>query len=322
MNIRYPRVVVALLPLLITCAAVPAADVPTGIYRAEEIAASPKMTASGVVWWKDRLIVSDRGGKRLMSFTPPDKFETFKEMKNPVGVAIDINGDLIVSEKDVPNVPNHLVRIKPDGKTAEVVSEDVGGPHFLTVHKSGTIFWSGFPDGGTRGLKPGGKVEIHTPRIGHTYGIGLSPKQDWLYVSSKLPNADRRAVWRFAVQADGSLGKGEEFLRTIDLEPKLEGLPPAKDGSKNLVGWIGRLQGLAVDSLGNIYFGGAESHTSGEAIAVVSPDGKKVIAMILDVPRNISCLAFGGADGKTLYITGAGEYRLFQVKLPVSGFNK
>ena len=57
----------------------------------------------------------------------------------------------------------------------------------------------------------------------------------------------------------------------------------------------------------------------GEAVAVVSPDGKKVVAMILGVPRNVSGLAFGGKDGRTLFITGAGEYRLHQVKLPVAG---
>lgn len=287
---------------------------PAGVYYAEEIAASPKMTAAGLVWWKDRLIVVDRGGKRLVSFTPPERFETFKEMKNPVGVAVDSNGDLIVTEKDVPDQANHLLRIKPDGKMEEIVSENVGGPHFVAVHKSGTIAWSGFPDGGTRSLKPGGKVEVHAPRIGHTYGIGFSPKHDALYVSSKLPNAEGRAAWRFPVETDGTIGKGEVFFRTIDLKPKLERLPEAKDGSKNLVGWIGRLQGLAVDSLGHIYIGGAESHTAGEAIAVINPEGKKVVAMILGVPRNVSCLAFGGADGKTLYITGAGEYRLFQMK--------
>jgi gluconolactonase len=74
-----------------------------------------------------------------------------------------------------------------------------------------------------------------------------------------------------------------------------------------------------VDRLGNVYVAGAESHTSGEAVAVISPDGKKVVAMILGVPRNVSRLAFGGKDGRTLYITGAGEYRLHQVRLPAVG---
>ena len=85
------------------------------------------------------------------------------------------------------------------------------------------------------------------------------------------------------------------------------------------LGWVGRLQGLTVDKLGHIYIAGAESHTSGEAVAVISPDGKKVVAMILGVPRNISGLAFGGKHGRTLFLTGAGEYRLHQVQLPVEG---
>jgi gluconolactonase len=82
---------------------------------------------------------------------------------------------------------------------------------------------------------------------------------------------------------------------------------------------VGRLQGLAVDKLGYIYVGGAESHTSGAAVAVFSPDGKDLAAMIVGVPRNISGLAFGGGDGRTLFITGAGEYKLFQAGLPVPG---
>jgi gluconolactonase len=86
------------------------------------------------------------------------------------------------------------------------------------------------------------------------------------------------------------------------------------------------LQGLAVDRLGYIYVAGAESHHSGSAVAVFTPDGKKLAAMIvgkpeveLGIPTNISGLAFGGEDGRTLFITGAGSYRLYQVQLPVAG---
>jgi sugar lactone lactonase YvrE len=73
---------------------------------------------------------------------------------------------------------------------------------------------------------------------------------------------------------------------------------------------------LTVDPQGNIYIAGAESHNSGEAVAVIDHTGKKVIAMILGVPRNISGLAFGGKEGRTLFITGAGEYKLYRCELP------
>jgi len=290
-----------------------------GVYHAQVVEGSPLLTAAGMAWWKDRLILADRVSKRLIAFTPPDRFTTFKELTHPVGVAVDPAGCLVVTEKE-KGVVNRLVRFKADG-TEEVIAagDEVGSPHFLAIHRRGTIYWSGFPDGGTRSLKPGGKVVVHEPRIVHTYGIGLTPQQDFLYVASKIPNPDRRGVWRFPVAADGTLGKGEEFFKVQDLAPKLDKLPAAKDGAAGLLGWVGRLQGLAVDAAGNIYVAGAESHTSGEAVAVVRPDGKQVIAMILGVPRNISGLAFGGADGKTLFITGAGEYRLHQVRLPTAG---
>jgi gluconolactonase len=293
-------------------------EAPSGIYRAEAIAASPVLSASGMVWWGDRLIIADRVGKRLLAFRLPDQFETFKELERPVGLAVDPNGDLIVGEKEPEN---RILRVKKDG-SIEVLASDVLSPHFLTVHRNGTIFFSGFPDGGTRSLPPGGKPVVHAPRIVHTYGVGLSPRQDYLYVASKIPNPDRRGVWRFPLTPESKVGEGEFFLKVQELQPKIDGLAEAKDGSASLLGWVGRLQGLAVDVQGNLYIAGAESHTSGEAIAVVTPDGKSVRAMILGVPRNISGLAFGGAHGRTLFITGAGEYRLHQVELPVAGLGR
>ena len=294
----------------------PPAAVPSGVYTAEEVPGSPKMSAAGMVWWKDKLVIADRGGKRLVTFTAPDKFETLREMPVPVGLAVDPDGNLVVTEKEPPRV----VRIKPDGTSSVIADEDTGTPHFVTVHQSGRVFWSGFPDGSTRSAGADGKVTVHTPKVGHTYGVGLSPKQDWLYVASKLPDAKRRSVWRFPLDAEGKAGEGEVFFNTQDLKPDLPDLPAAKDGGQTLLGWVGRLQGLAVDRLGNVYVGGAEGHTSGAAVAVVSPGGKKVVAMIVGVPQNVSGLAFGGKNGRTLYITGAGEYRLRRVELPAGGW--
>jgi gluconolactonase len=288
---------------------------PSGVYRAEEILETPKMTAAGLAWWKDRLLIADRGGKRVVAFTPPKTVEVLREGITPVGPSVDREGNWILSERD----PSRIVRITPTGKVTVLAETDIGTPQFTAVHRSGTIFWSGFPDGGTRSLAPGGKPVVLAPRIGHTYGLGFSPKHDWLYVSSKLPNKELRAVWRFPLDEQGAAKEGKILFKVEDLQLDVPKLPPAKDGATNLLGWVGRLQGLAVDRLGHVYLAGAESHTSGEAVAVVDPTGKKVVAMILGVPRNISGLAFGGKDGRTLYITGAGEYRVYQVRLPVAG---
>lgn len=295
----------------------PADRAPAGVYKAEAVASSPKITGSGMAWWGDRLMIADRGGKKLLSFTPPDKFETFAEKLTPVGVAAAPDGSLVVVDRGDDGA--RLLRFTADGKRTVLAEEGIGTPQFLAAHSSGTLYWSGFPDGGVKTLAPGGKPTALPVKIGHTYGVALSPKQEWLYVSSKLPNADRRGVWRFPLDAKGVPGEAEFFLKVQALEPDVPDLPAAKDGAKSLLGWVGRIQGIAVDALGNLYIAGAESHTSGEAVAVVSSDGKKVVAMILGVPRNVSGLAFGGADGRTLYITGAGEYPLHQVRLPVRG---
>jgi sugar lactone lactonase YvrE len=299
--------------LLDTVAAQPIQGVatPRGVYRAREVPDSPLLLASGMAWSEAGLIIADRKEKRLVALRPSGKFETLRKMTQPFGVAFDPHGKVLVSEKiDV----HHIVRLRADDKLDVLVDgPDVGTPHALAVHRNGTIYWSGFPDGGTRSRTPDGKVTIHKPRIGHTFGIALSPKQDWLYVTSKLPDKDRRAVWRFPVDADGTLGEGQAFFATKDLKPKFKDLPPPKDSDNSLVGWIGRVQGLAIDRHGCFYIGGAEAHTSGAAVAVISADGKEVVAMILDVPRNIASLALSG-DGRTLYIDGAGEYRLYQVR--------
>ena len=317
--------------VLAWASAAQAADLPpiSGIHRAEEVAKSPQFTASGMAWWRGRLLIADRVTRQLWSFTPPDRFEVYKSLTHPVGLAVDSEGRLIVTEKEKDTL-YRLLRIDKDGNEVTLLQsavdvrkdpDGVGTPHFVAIHPNGTIYWSGFPDGGTRYLPADSKtVTVAKPRIVHTYGIGLSPQQGWLYVNSKIPNPDRRGTWRFPVDREGRLGEGELFIRIDQFTTThLQELPAAQDGSTSLKGWVGRLQGLAVDKLGYIYVAGAESHTSGNAVAVFSPDGKNLVAMVLGVPRNVSGLAFGGEDGRTLFITGAGEYKLHRARLPIAG---
>lgn len=310
----------------------------SGVYFAEKIEASPHFVAAGMAWWNGRLIIANREPPALYAFTPPDKFEVLEELTRPVGLTVDAQNRLVFTEKE-DKVLYRLARRSNDGKVEDLLKEagvdnqkpspaSIGTPHFVTAHPNGTIYWSGFPNGGTRYLLSGAKaVSVASPGIGHSYGIGLSPQHDWLYVNSKLPDAKQRGAWRFPVGRDGSLGKGEFFIAIEQFTTAhLKDLPPAKDGSDKLLGWVGRLQGLTVDRLGYIYVAGAESHHSGSAVAVFTPDGKTLAAMIvakpnsdMGIPTNISGLAFGGEDGRTLFITGAGKYRLYRVELPVAG---
>ena len=318
----------------------------SGVYFAEKMETSPHLNAKGMAWWNGRLIIANREPARLHAFTPPDKFEVFKDedLTDPHGVAVDPQGRLLLTEnKD--DVLYRLSRLSADGQEETLLKETDANhrnqnpktglctPLMLAVHPNGTIYWSGYPTTGTRYLLPGfeignlEEVQIAKPQVGHSYGIGLSPQHDWLYVTSQLPNAEHRGVWRFPVSEDGRLGKGEFFIAVEKFTTThLKNLPSAKDGSDKLLGWLGRIHGLAVDANGYIYIGGSHGKPSGSAVAVFTPDGKELAAMIvgdpkveLGMPNNVYGLAFGGEDGRTLFISGKGEYRLYQVRLPVAG---
>ena len=317
-----------------------------GVYFAEKVPASPPFNAKGMAWWDGRLIIANREPAALHAFTPPDRFEIFKDqgLTSPYGVAVDPRGRLLVTE-NLDEVLYRLSRLTADGGEETLLAEagvnhrdkDIPNglctPLMLAAHPNGTIYWSGYPSTGTRYLPPGKNrfdlddVRIATPHVGHSYGIGLSPAHDWLYVASHLPNPEARGVWRFPVREDGSLGEGTFFIPVERFTTShLRDLPPAKDGSDKLLGWLGRLHGLAVDANGFIYVGGSHGLSSGSGVAVFTPDGQTLAAMIVGDPRaegglpgNVYGLAFGGADGRTLFISGKGKYRLSQVRLPVAG---
>lgn len=295
--------------LMLTAApvALAATPGPEGVLRATIIEESPTLAAGQMHWDAGRLLIADRSGNRIVEFLPPGTFKDVCQVENPGGVGVDAAGRILV----VAGRPASLQRLAGD-TTEPVVADPPGSPFRVLGHPTGTIFWTNFPGGEIRLLDARGQTEKLEPAIGHSCAIAFGPRRDFLYVTSKLPDLRSRTVWRFPLDGDGRPGRGEVFIRTPELEPNLPELPAAQDGSKTLAGWVGRVQALAIDADGNLYIAGTEAHTSGEAVAVITPDGKSVRAMILDVPRNISSLAVGD---DTLYIAVAGPGRLRRVKI-------
>jgi len=68
---------------------------------------------------------------------------------------------------------------------------------------------------------------------------------------------------------------------------------------------------MAIDCHGNIYV----SEHPAKRVRVFSPQGKELATIRTDA--NVTNAAFGGADGKTLFLTGAGA--IWQVRLDVTG---
>ena len=121
-------------------------------------------------------------------------------------------------------------------------------------------------------------VRFDVPGLMAPNGIRLSPDGRTLYVADfQLPQ-----VWSFPVEGPGKIGAGQRFAS----------LSVVGDGDRVLGG-----DGLAVDGLGNVWVAVPRA----SAIVVFDPKGKPLGRVM--VPRDPSNCAFGGPDGRSLYIT-------------------
>jgi gluconolactonase len=104
-------------------------------------------------------------------------------------------------------------------------------------------------------------------------GLAFSPDESVLYVA----DTDEHLLRAFDVAEDGSLSGDRVFYR---VEPPGELRP----------------DGLKVDVYGNVYI------AASDGVQIVSPEGE--LQETIELPERPANLAFGGPDGRTLYVTG------------------
>jgi gluconolactonase len=123
-------------------------------------------------------------------------------------------------------------------------------------------------------------------------GIALSPDGKWMYLSTA-----NRTMRRYAVNPDGTLGAFTNFT----------------DG-------VGIGDGIKTDTAGNVYSSGGAGPG---IIRITSPAGKLLGTINLPIygsePKRQICStneAFGGSDGRTLFIAGCDSVYTIQLKIP------
>ena len=121
-------------------------------------------------------------------------------------------------------------------------------------------------------------------------GIALSPDGKWMYLSTA-----GRKIRRYAVNPDGTVGAFTEFTEGVGIG----------DGQKT-------------DKAGNLY---SSSGAGPGVIRITSPEGKLLGTINLPIyggePKKQICAtneAFGGPDGKTLFIAGCDAVYTIQLK--------
>jgi gluconolactonase len=140
----------------------------------------------------------------------------------------------------------------------------------------------------TAGAEP---IQFPVPEIDRPNGIRLSPDGKTLYVA----DYGKPVVWAYPVEGPAKLGTGRVFASLAIL-----------NDPKRITGG----DGLTVDSMGNVWV----AVPSATAVLVFDPQGKPLGRVMF--PEPVSNCAFGGADGRTLYITGRTSVFLLPTIVP------
>lgn len=231
---------------------------------------------------------------RIHKYVPETgKIEVFVPNVGTNGLAVDEKGQILAASHDM----QRLTRIDPaTGMRSQVAGSAMymnapfNSVNDVVVRSDGNIYFTD-PDyqrGGRMGqdmtayyrLSPAGAL-TRIGTVAQPNGISLSPDGNALYVASSQGGGIRK----YAVAADGTPMGRAMFS------------PMGSDG-------------MAVDCAGNVYL------TTGGRVVVLSPAGQSVGEITVPGGGTTNA-AFGGDDGKTLFIT-AGR-AVFQIKLNLPG---
>lgn len=191
------------------------------------------------------------------------------------GLRFNRKGQMFAADYSGHNVLN----IDPKTKAVSVFahSDQMNQPNDIAIAKSGMLYASD-PNwkestGKLWRIDLQGKVTLLEESMGTTNGVEVSHDEKHLYVNESV----QRKVWQY----DLDLGTGNISNKRLLIEFPDFGL-----------------DGMRSDIKGNLYI----ARYAAGVVAVVSPEGKLLTTIKLkgQKPTNV---AFGGKDGKTLFVT-------------------
>jgi gluconolactonase len=272
----------------------------------------------GPVWVRNGgyLLFSDPNANTIYKYTADGKLSVFKrnsgyngkdiaEYGQPGsnGLTLDSQGRVTINEHG----NRRVTRLEKDGRLAVVADgyegKRLNSPNDLVYRSDGTLFVTDPPFGlpkfyddprkelpysGVFALYKGQLKLVSTDLKGPN-GIALSPDEKYLYVGNWDP--EKKVVMRYEMDAEGNLSNGKVFFDMTKA--------PGEDA----------IDGVKVDQQGNLYVSGPGG------LWIISPQGKHLGTIL--APKHPHNMAWGGEDGKTLYMT-AGD-RLYRMPLNIPG---
>jgi gluconolactonase len=273
----------------------------------------------GPVWVRDGgyLLFSDPNRNTIYRYSDESGLSVFREhsgydapdiaeyrQPGSNGLTLDASGRLTINEHG----RHRVSRLERDGSLTVLVdryqSKRLNSPNDLVYRSAGDLYFTDPPFGlpkfgddprkalpfnGVYRLK-GHELTLLTREFAGPNGIAFSPDERYLYVGNWDPAA--KVVKRFKVRRDGTLDPGAVF---IDLTTRIPG-----DEA---------LDGIKVDREGHLYL------SAPGGVWIFDADGKHLGT--IRAPKPVHNFAWGGADGKTLYLCARSA--LYRIPLLIEG---
>ena len=271
----------------------------------------------GPVWVPDGfLLFSDPNNNTIYRWSDDDGLSVFRTKSGYTGediaeygqpgsngLALDKDGRLTINEHG----NRRVTRLEKNGSLTVLADRYQGqrlnSPNDLVYKSDGSLYFTDPPFGlprffddprketpfsGVYRLAEGRLTLLNTDVTGPN-GLAFSPDERYFYVGNW--DEKKKVVTRYDVRADGTLANGVVFFDMTSA--------PGEDA----------IDGLKVDRDGNVYVSGPNG------IWILSPAGEHLGTIA--GPEHAHNFAWGGADGRTLYMTA--QSGLYRVRLGIAG---
>lgn len=224
--------------------------------------------------------------------------EYFNTQGIPAGLAFHPDGSLWVADEG-DNI-HGLLRIAPNGESSIVVNvyqgKPLNGANDLVFDENEIVYFSDpwgssaeNPIGAFYRFFPDGKLEQIDAGLAFPNGVALSADGQYAYLAETY----RNRILRYQINGDGTTGPREHFADTA---------PPSGP------------DGMAFAANGELYV----AHYGGGRVDIFDETGRQVDE--IRIPgANVTNVAFGGPENKTLVVTEVETGSLYTVPMSIAG---
>jgi len=271
----------------------------------------------GPIWVPDGyLLFSDPNSNTIYRWSDNDGLSVFRTKSGYTGVDITEYGQpgsngLTLDREGRLTINEHgnrrVTRLEKNGSLTILADRYEGkrlnSPNDLVYKSDGSLYFTDPPFGLPKAFDDprketrfsgvyrwsDGQLQLLTTDVTGPNGLAFSPDEKYFYLGNW--DEKKKIVMRYDVKPDGTLANGRVFFDMTSA--------PGEDA----------IDGLKVDRQGNVYVSGPGG------LWILSPTGKHLGTIV--GPEHPHNLAWGGADGKTLYLTA--QTGLYRIRLSVAG---